>query len=91
MLQRSTELHKRASAARDLERSAVDHADREGMTALHHAAIMRSAALVEALLSLGADKTMKDDQGRTPAAIFKAMTPPDHTMTSEDLRLATLF
>ena len=71
--------------------SAVDHADREGMTALHHAAIMRSAALVEALLSLGADKTMKDDQGRTPAAIFKAMTPPDHTMTSEDLRLAALF
>ena len=71
--------------------SLVNHADRDGMTALHHAAIARSPALVTTLLELGADKSVKDAQGRTAADVLKSLTPSDHAMTAEDLKLAALF
>ena len=61
------------------------------MTALHHAAIARSPALVTTLLELGADKSIKDAHGRTAATLLKSLTPSDHTMNTEDLKLVALF
>lgn len=49
----------------------VDLSDREGWTALHHAASKGKKDIVELLLNAGADFMAKDFMGRTPAAIAK--------------------
>jgi ankyrin repeat protein len=40
-----------------------------GMTALHYAAIAGHTAVAEALLTLGADRSLPDDFGQSPAKV----------------------
>lgn len=49
----------------------VDHADDVGATALHHAAHAGDIAAVDALLDAGADPTVVDSNGRTPADLAR--------------------
>ena len=69
----------------------VNQSDREGMRALHHAAIIKSATLIKTLLSLGAEKSAHDEYGRTASDVLKAMAGKDTKMTQDNLALLALF
>eukprot|EP01065_Artemidia_motanka_P033400 TRINITY_DN40397_c0_g1_i1.p2 TRINITY_DN40397_c0_g1~~TRINITY_DN40397_c0_g1_i1.p2 ORF type:complete len:305 (+),score=146.02 TRINITY_DN40397_c0_g1_i1:47-916(+) len=49
------------------ERAAIDEQMRDGKTALHVAAVFGRAEVVRLLLQAGADPTLRDAKGRTPA------------------------
>jgi ankyrin repeat protein len=51
----------------------IDAQDEEGQTALHWAVRKQSPTLTRLLLKLGADRTRRDRQGRTPAALAMAI------------------
>ncbi|KAJ6781910.1 hypothetical protein PWT90_09879 [Aphanocladium album] len=54
----------------DVAKVQINQQDEYGRTALHYACKLKRVELIEALLALGADMSIKDNNGRTPLHAF---------------------